>query len=77
MEEITKITLHKAYADGVEAGIARGRTFERSELILALERQICFDAKADDDGRCAHHGGKCYELGLLIKAIQAKHANNE
>jgi hypothetical protein len=45
---------------------------EIQEVIKLIERQICFDAQADDDGRCSHHGGKCYELGLLVKQLKPK-----
>jgi|LakMenEpi03Aug12_release.lakeMendotaPanAssembly.Ray.scaffolds.fasta_scaffold5851443_1 hypothetical protein len=40
---------------------------ERDRMINLIERRICFDALADDDGRCEHHGGKCYDLRQLIK----------
>jgi len=30
-----------------------------------VKAQICFDALEDDDHRCSHHGGKCYELWQL------------
>lgn len=39
---------------------------EPKEIIEQIERQICFDAQADAEGRCSHHGGKCYELGQLV-----------
>jgi hypothetical protein len=39
-------------------------------FIKLLNNQICFDAKAEGDFRCEHHGGKCYELGLLIDQIR-------
>jgi hypothetical protein len=50
-------------------GFYAGRIKERLEIINQIERQICFDAQADDDGRCSHHGGKCYELRQLIKKL--------
>ena len=43
---------------------------ERERIIALIERRICFDALADDDGRCSHHGGKCYDLRELIKRLQ-------
>jgi hypothetical protein len=53
-------------------GFYAGRIYERERLIEQLERQICFDAQADDDGRCSHHGGKCYELRQLIAKLKAE-----
>jgi hypothetical protein len=44
-------------------------TEERTRIIERIKAQICFDALADSDGRCEHHGGKCYELGLLVKVL--------
>ena len=46
------------------------RNAERDYIIGLIERQICFDAQADADGRCAHHGGKCYDLRQLIKDMK-------
>ena len=43
---------------------------ERDRIIALIERRICFDALADDDGRCSHHGGKCYDLRELITRLQ-------
>jgi hypothetical protein len=40
---------------------------ERDRMINLIERRICFDALEDADGRCLHHGGKCYDLRQLIK----------
>jgi hypothetical protein len=48
---------------------------ERERIIALIERRICFDALADDDGRCTHHGGKCYDLRELITRLQ-KEAKN-
>ena len=53
----------------------QGEARERERIIALIERQICFDALADDDGRCSHHGGKCYDLRLLINQLKA--GNNE
>lgn len=39
---------------------------ERQRITALIERQICFDALADPEGRCNNHGGKCYELRQLI-----------
>ena len=52
------------------------------EVIELIKRQVCFDALADHDamaefrqvhpevvGRCAHHGGKCTDLLLLVEAL--------
>lgn len=47
-----------------------GRIAERVKIIDEIERNICFDAQADADGRCSHHGGKCYELRLLINKLR-------
>lgn len=55
----------KAFVLGFESGEAS----ERDRIIKRIKDQICFDALADSDGRCEHHGGKCYELGLLINAL--------
>jgi hypothetical protein len=51
----------EAYRQGIEE--------ERERIKELIQRQICFDALADEDGRCVHHGGKCYELRLLINTI--------
>lgn len=51
----------------IEREIDTNVQHEKKRLLERIENQICFDAKADPDGRCEHHGGKCYELGLLIK----------
>lgn len=48
----------------------QGEQAERERIIALIERQICFDALADDDGRCSHHGGKCYDLRELILRLQ-------
>jgi hypothetical protein len=50
-------------------GFYAGRIHERTLIIAEIERRICFDALADDDGRCIHHGGKCYDLRQLIKKL--------
>ena len=47
----------------------QGEARERERIIALIERRICFDALGDDDGRCAHHGGKCYDLRQLIKKL--------
>ena len=41
---------------------------ERNRILKRVRDQVCFDALADEDGRCENHGGKCYELLQLIKA---------
>jgi hypothetical protein len=56
---------HTEYTQGFYAG----RIKERLAIINEIERQICFDALADEDGRCSNHGGKCYELRQLIKKL--------
>lgn len=43
---------------------------ERERIITQIERRICFDALADEDGRCSHHGGKCYDLRELINKLK-------
>lgn len=48
---------------------SQGAAKERDRIIDQIERQICFDAQADDDGRCSNHGGKCYELRLLVNGL--------
>lgn len=42
---------------------------ERKRIIELIERRICFDAQDDPDGRCPHHGGKCYDLRELINGL--------
>jgi hypothetical protein len=46
-----------------------GAILERRHIVNLIERRICFDALADPDGRCNHHGGKCYDLRQLIKDL--------
>ena len=43
---------------------------ERKRIIALIERRICFDALEDPDGRCSHHGGKCYDLRELINRLE-------
>lgn len=52
-----------------------GRQLERENIIKLIERQICFDALADSDGRCSNHGGKCYELRQLIESLTKGETN--
>jgi hypothetical protein len=47
-----------------------GVIWERERIIARIERNICFDALADPDGRCIHHGGKCYDLRQLINSLK-------
>jgi hypothetical protein len=47
-------------------------TLEIERIVKLIERTICFDALADDDGRCSHHGGKCYELRQLINSLKGE-----
>jgi len=47
-----------------------GAKAERLRIIARIEKQICFDALADSDGRCGNHSGKCYELRQLITELQ-------
>jgi hypothetical protein len=56
----------KAY----DSGLIDGRDKERKRIIELIERRICFDALADEDGRCTHHGGKCYDLRELINNLK-------
>ena len=42
---------------------------ELTRIVKRIEDQICFDALADSDGRCGNHGGKCYELRLLVNSL--------
>jgi hypothetical protein len=60
----------KALTDGV----TMGRVAERERIIERIKDQVCFDALADDDGRCANHGGKCYDLRLLIDKLNVGEA---
>ena len=50
--------------------IAQAKTEERERIIKRIKAQICFDALADQEGRCANHSGKCFELGLLVKDLE-------
>ena len=52
-----------------------GEARERERIIALIERRICFDALADPDGRCTHHGGKCYDLRELITRLQKEATN--
>jgi hypothetical protein len=56
----------------IETAEQLGKIRERERIIALIERQICFDAQADEDGRCSHHGGKCYELRQLIKNLESE-----
>jgi hypothetical protein len=60
---------------GLEQGIELGKLKERDRIIALIERRICFDALADDDGRCSHHGGKCYDLRELINRLKKEATN--
>jgi hypothetical protein len=53
-----------------DAGMIDGAAKERERIIDLIERRICFDALADEDGRCSHHGGKCYDLRELINKLK-------
>jgi hypothetical protein len=53
----------------------QGEARERDRIAAEIERQICFDALADDDGRCSHHGGKCYDLRELINRLKKEATN--
>lgn len=53
-----------------DSGQMDGAEQERKRIIELMERNICFDALADPDGRCSHHGGKCYDLRQLIVKLQ-------
>jgi hypothetical protein len=46
-----------------------GAKAERERVLTKFERQICFDALADD-GRCSNHAGKCYEIRQTITELQ-------
>jgi hypothetical protein len=52
-----------------DAGMMDGAAVERLRIIKEIERIICFDALADEDGRCSHHGGKCYDVRELINRL--------
>jgi|LakMenE01Jun11ns_1017448.scaffolds.fasta_scaffold9672549_3 hypothetical protein len=65
-------------------GFYAGQINERTRIAELIKRQVCFDALADHDametfrmahpeivGRCAHHGGKCTDLLLLISKLEA------
>lgn len=43
---------------------------ERARVIKRIKDQVCFDALESIDGRCRHHGGKCYELLELISKLE-------
>lgn len=48
----------------------QGECRERERIVERIKAQICFDALADQDGRCSNHSGKCYEIGLLVKELE-------
>lgn len=48
----------------------QGECRERERIIERIKAQICFDALADQEGRCSNHSGKCFELGLLVKELE-------
>jgi hypothetical protein len=58
-----------------DAGMMDGAAKERERIIGLIERNICFDALADAEGRCVHHGGKCFELRLLINRLKSNDRN--
>jgi hypothetical protein len=49
-----------------------GAKAERLRIIKQIERQLCFDALADSEGRCRNHSGKCYELRQLITSLEGE-----
>jgi hypothetical protein len=49
-----------------------GAKAERLRIIKQIERQLCFDALADSEGRCGNHSGKCYELRQLITSLEGE-----
>jgi len=57
-----QLSLQQAHAAGIKT--------ERERIIGRIKAQICFDALADQEGRCANHSGKCFELGLLVKELE-------
>ena len=57
------------YAAGDEF-FDEGIEFEQQRIIGRIKAQICFDALADQEGRCSNHSGKCFELGLLVKELE-------
>ena len=62
-----QLSLQQAHAAGIKT--------ERERIIGRIKAQICFDALADQEGRCSNHSGKCFELGLLVKELEeAKNA---
>ena len=46
-----------------------GAQIERERIVERIQAIICFDALADEDGRCIHHRGKCYEIGQLANEL--------
>ena len=57
-----QLSLQQAHAAGIKT--------ERERIIERIKAQICFDALADQEGRCSNHSGKCYEIGLLVKELE-------
>jgi len=49
-----------------------GAKAERLRVLSKFERQICFDALAESDGRCSNHAGKCYEIRQTITELQGE-----
>lgn len=57
-----QLSLQQAHAAGIKT--------ERQRIVERIKAQICFDALADQEGRCSNHSGKCYEIGLLVKELE-------
>jgi hypothetical protein len=55
----------------IDKAVAIGAKYERARIIRRIEAQICFDAKAASEGRCANHSGKCHELTMLVAELKA------
>jgi hypothetical protein len=69
-ENTTNLVMTRAwFEEQLENKIAQGNRLATNHAIERIKAQICFDALADSDGRCANHSGKCYELGLLVKEL--------
>ena len=69
-------------ADAINHFVEIAKAQERERIVAKIKRQICFDALEDHEavaefrikhptlvGRCAHHGGKCTDLLLLVEAL--------
>jgi hypothetical protein len=53
------------YAEGFDAGLKSGRTFERERIAALAERRVCFGHQ--ETGNCEH--SVCFGMRALIATI--------